>query len=358
MTRTSSPRSARPVRIAIVGTGNAANAHVKSFKATPGCTLVAGVDVLPGRAEAFCDRHGIPHAYQDVGRMLAEVPCDAVSIVTSDAFHAPVALTALKAGKHVLCEKPLALNHGQARRMVAAARQAGVVNMVNFSYRSWPALDHLARLVREGTLGELRHVEASYYQSWLPSRIWGDWREKPAFLWRMSSRHGGTGVLGDIGVHILDFATHPVGDLSRLSCILKTFPKAPRNRLGRYHLDANDSALINVEFRNGAIGVVQTTRWATGHENRLYLKVCGTLGTAELDSDLATDRLRVCDGDDIHTGQWRTVKSPAVVPIHRRFVQAIRTGRPAQPDFARGAAIQKILDACFASAAKQQFVRL
>jgi len=347
--------SLQPVRVAIVGTGNAARNHAKRFQAIPGCAVVAGVDSQVGKAEAFCSTFDIPNAYQNVDDMLKNVECDAVSVVTSDAYHESVAIAALQAKKHVLCEKPLSTNYQRARRMVEAARQAGTINMINFSYRSWPALDHIADIVKSGSLGELRHVEASYYQSWLSG---DEWKTNPAFLWRLSSEHGGTGVLGDVGVHILDFATYPIGELAEVFCSLKTFPKGASNRVGEYKLDANDSAVINVEFKNGAFGVIQTTRWATGHSNRLFMKICGSLGSIEFDSDVSSESIRLYNSENNGRSQWETVDSPPVKPIHQRFIDAIRSNTQGQPDFERGAAVQKALDACFNSAETQDPVLL
>lgn len=128
-----------------------------------------------------------------------------------DAAHYPVTLACLKAGKHVLCEKQLAPNARDAERMRRAASTAGVVNMVNFSYHDWPAIQVIAQRVREGAIGAIRHVETSYLQSWLAGTVQRDWRETLGPLWKLSSAHGIRGVLGDASVHIIDFATFPCG---------------------------------------------------------------------------------------------------------------------------------------------------
>jgi predicted dehydrogenase len=354
----SSSSSRRPVRLAVVGTGGMANAHARHFKEIPGVSLTAACDIDRPRVEAYAAQHGVAAVYTDLAKLLREAPVDAVVVATPDAFHAPVTLACLKAGKHVLCEKPLALNYAEARRMVAAARKAGVINMVNLSYRGWPAIQGVAELVRRGVIGELRHVEASYLQAWLPSTIWGDWRTSPNWLWRLSTAHGSNGVLGDIGVHIVDFATYPAGGVGKVYCQLKAFPKAPGNRIGEYRLDANDSATLNVTFKNGALGVIHTTRWCGGHANRLYLKLAGTAGTVEIDGDRGIDIYRICAGKDLATCTWREVKAKPSPNNQARFIRAVRTGQVEQPDFARGAEVQKVLDAAFASAAADAPVRV
>ena len=337
------------VKVAIVGTGGMAAVHAAAYSKIPGCRLVGACDVDAARAKNFAERHGIPAAYGSLDEMLAQCDFDAVSVVTPDAAHMPVTMACLRAGKHVLCEKPLALVGSAARTMAAAAKKARVVNLVNFSYRNWPCIEGAAIAIRKGVIGEIRHLEASYLQAWLVSKAWGEWRTSPAWLWRLSTKHGSKGVLGDVGVHILDYATYPVGPLREVFCRLKAFPKAPGNRIGDYVLDANDSATLNVEFANGALGVIHTTRWCGGHANRLALKISGTLGTISMDSDLSTDSYRLCAGAGLDKGEWKDVPCKAVPETYSRFISAIRSGGGGDPDFDRGAEIQGILDACFES---------
>jgi predicted dehydrogenase len=339
-----------PVRLAIVGAGNMGHHHARKFQALgPSCAIVAAVDIVPERVEAFCREFSIPRSFTSVDFLLEQSDCNAVAIVTPDAVHAPLSIQCLRAGRHVLCEKPLALNHADAKKMVAAAHRAGAINLVNFSYRDWPALQGVAQVIREGEIGEIRHVEASYLQCWLSSKVWGDWRTSPWLLWRLSEAHGSNGVLGDVGVHLVDFATFPAGGITEVFCRLKTFPKAPRNRVGEYVLDANDSAVMTVSFKNGALGTLHATRWASGHKNRLHLKISGTLGAVEIDSERSTDAYRICSGDGLDLAEWRDVQVAATPSNYERFVSSIISRQQDQPDFARGAEVQKILDACFAS---------
>ena len=349
--KTKKKSSARKkIRIGIVGTGGMANCHATEFLKIPGVELAAVCDVDAKRAGEFAATHGGSAAvFTDFKKLLLEGGVDAVSNVTPDSLHAPLSLQAIAAGKHILCEKPLATNHADALRMARAAKKAGVINMVNFSYRNSSAIQTAAQLVRDGKLGEIVHVEASYLQSWLSSQIWGDWKTTPAWLWRLSSKHGSKGVLGDVGVHILDFATFPVGEIKSINARLKTFSNLKGKRMGEYPLDANDSALMQVEYANGALGVIHTTRWATGHANSLYLRVHGTKGALRLDLDKSYNELEVCLGKDIHKANWKTIKASQTPSIYERFISAVRSGKQGEPDFARGAEIQKALDACFES---------
>lgn len=345
-------------KIAIIGTGGMANSHARHFQSIRGVKVVAACDVDGARAKAFADKYGIPGVFTSVDALLAESGCDAVANVTPDAFHAEISLQALAAGKHVFCEKPLATNHADAKKMAAAAKRAGVVNMVNFSYRNSSALQEAAKLVASGKLGEIRHVEAHYFQSWLSSTVWGEWSTTPAWLWRLSSAHGSKGALGDVGVHILDMATFPVGKMKSIRCKFKNFKKAKGNRIGAYKLDTNDSALMTVEFANGALASVTTTRYATGHQNSLFLTVHGTEGALRIDLDKSYSDIDLCLGKNRHSATWTTKTCRSTPNLYARFVRSIRSGKNDQPDFARGAEIQKALDACFVSDAEDRTIRL
>jgi len=327
--------------------------HIRRFQELNGCQVVALCDVQREAARELADQHQVPEVYGNVTDLIKNCQFDAASVVVPDRFHTVVTLELLEAGKHVLCEKPLAENYADAQKMTEAARKAGTINMINLSYRDLPNLQAVAGLCRSGELGDIRHVEARYYQSWLVSKAWGDWRTSETWLWRLSSEHGSKGVLGDVGVHIVDFATFPAGHLRRIFCNLKTFPKAKGDRIGDYALDANDSATIFGELENGAQAVIHTTRWATGHNNDLTLHVYGTKGAARLDQRVSDREYHVCLGANIDAAEWETVQAPQTPSNYLRFVRSIETGQPEQPDFARGAEVQRVLDACFVSNEQQ-----
>jgi predicted dehydrogenase len=257
-----------------------------------------------------------------------------------------------------MCEKPLALNYRDARQMADAAEKKGVINMVNFSYRNSSAIQKAAELVLRGDLGEVIHFEASYLQSWLSSKAWGNWRTNPSWLWRLSKGHGSNGVLGDVGVHIVDFAGFPLGEFATVNCKLKTFKKAPRDRKGEYKLDANDSAVITAEMKNGAIGTIHTTRWATGHNNSLFLRIHCTKGAIYIDLDNSYQEMQICRGKDVDKSAWKTLKCGKTPNMYERFIKSIKSGKNDQPDFRRGAAIQRVLDKCFESDEKGRTVKV
>ena len=333
------------IRLLVLGTGGMANSHAEHFRKLKGVKLVAGIDTNADRLAAFNAKHGIPNGFASLAEALAWGEFDAATNVTPDAVHHATTLPLLAAGKHVLCEKPLAANYPHAAEMAAAAAKAGVVNMVNLTYRNVASLNRAAQIVAEGQIGEVRHLEASYLQSWLTQNAWGDWDKESQWLWRLSRAHGSNGVLGDIGVHILDFATHVAGlAVTNVSCRLATFDKAPGGRIGEYVLDANDSAVMHLRLQHGAAGVIHVSRFASGHLNDLSLRLFGTKGGIEVRWEKNVSILRASLGDDMKAGVWTDIPAPEVKTNYERFIDAIRAGEQVQPDFARGAALQKVLD--------------
>lgn len=346
------------IKLAIIGTGGMANHHVAILNNLPGCKITAACDVDKKRVKEFATKHKIPKTFTSVDELLKKGNFDAVSNVTPDSFHAPISLQAMRAGKHVLCEKPLAVCYSDAAEMARVARETGVINMVNFSYRNQSVIHKAHELVREGALGRIMHVEGSYLQSWLAQDAWGNCFSSPGWLWRLSTAHGSMGVLGDVGVHLLDFASYPVGEIASVHCRLRTFPKAPDDKIGEYVLDANDSAVITAEFVNGALGVFRATRWASGHNNSVSLAIFGDKGALKIDLDRSGKELELCCIEDRKTGPWTTVDCGVTPSMHERFLTSIRTGVNDQPDFERGAAVQKTLDACAQSAREDRTISL
>ena len=332
-------------RILLLGTGSMARTHVLGLAHEADVAIVATVEPNPERRVAFAAEHGIPKQFADLESALAWGDFDAAINVTPDGAHHPTTMRLIAAGKHVFCEKPLATVYPLAREMADAAEAAGLINMVNLTYRASPALQKARALVVDGEIGELRHIDASYFQSWLVGRHWGDWQTEERWLWRLSSEHGSKGVVGDIGIHIVDFATFAAAsDIASLASRTKTFHKADNDRIGAYTLDVNDSVVLSVELHNGAIGVIQATRFATGNLNDLRLSLYGTKGALRVMTDGKVSSLAACLGADIDTQTWRDVEMPPVPTTYQRFAAALKSGINGDPDFRRAANIQRILD--------------
>jgi len=333
------------MRLLIVGTGGMARSHAEQFGAIKGVRIVGGVDTNPDNLKAFCDKFDIAQRFTSLEKALAWGKFDAVANVTPDSAHYATTMVCLDAGKHVFCEKPLATNYQKALEMTERVEKAGLVGMVNLTYRNVAEIHKMRQLVEAGKIGEVKHIEASYLQSWLNQPAWGQWDKDPQWLWRLSSAHGSNGVLGDIGIHIVDFATFGAAcDLSEIFCRLHTFAKAPNDRVGEYVLDANDSFAMSVGFKNGAIGVVHASRWAAGHMNELKLRIFGDKGGIEVMHNMDGSTMRVCLGADMKKRKWRAIKVKPVKTTYQRFVAAARGGKPDEPSFRRAAMVQKILD--------------
>lgn len=333
------------MRLLILGTGGMANSHVMHFSQISGVELIAAVDVDDVVVRAFAVRHNIPLTFTSLDDALAWGEFDAAANVTPDAIHHPTTLKLLAAGKHVFCEKPLAETYAKAAEMAEAAETAGLIGMVNLTYRNVAPLQAARQMVTEGRIGKLRHLEASYLQSWLVSKAWGDWMTESKWLWRLSTKHGSNGVLGDVGIHILDFASYGAGsDVERIFTRLKTFDKYEGNRIDVYDLDANDSFTMTAEFENGAMGVIHATRWATGHLNELRLRLHGDEGALEVIHTPDYSTLRGCLGDDVDKAIWRDLNVEPVPTNYEKFAAIVMQGGPADPTFRHAANLQKILD--------------
>lgn len=333
------------MRLLILGTGGMARAHAEQFAKIRGVTLVAGVDTIAKNLDPFCEKYGIPNKFSSLDDALAWGQFDAAANVTPDAVHHPTTMKLIKAGKHVFCEKPLATDFKKAKEMADAIEKAGLVGMVNLTYRNVPHLHKARQMIEAGKIGSVKHVEASYLQSWLISDAWGKWNEGSTWLWRLSTAHGSKGVLGDIGIHILDFMSFGSGlDVTSLDARLQTFHKAPGDRIGEYVLDANDSFVMSVGFDNGALGVVHASRWAAGHLNELRLRIYGDKGGIEVVHNPDELQLRACIGRDVRAAKWKDIAPGKVPTNYEKFAKAVKAGQSLDPMFRRAADMQLLLD--------------
>jgi predicted dehydrogenase len=333
------------MRLLIIGTGRMARNHAEHFSAIPGVTLSGAVDIDDDQLGAFCNEFCVGNRFTDLAEALAWGKFDAVANVTPDSVHHGTTMAVIGAGKHVFCEKPLATDYGKATEMTEAAEKAGLINMVNLTYRNVAELHKARELVAAGAIGRIKHIEASYLQHWVALRDWTDPAIEGPWLWRLSKGHGSNGTLGDIGIHIIDFTTFATDtEIASMTCRLQTFDKVPGGRMGDYVLDANDSFVISAEFANGAIGSIHSSRWASGHQNDQRLRVYGEKGGLELSHGAWGSLLRVCAGDDIASCTWREVKADPVPTNYQRFAAAVRTGVQDEPSFRHAAGLQKVLD--------------
>src|SRR3712207_761427 len=239
----------------------------------------------------------------DYGRMLERDDIGLVDISSSGDTHHEIALAALEAGKHVLCEKPLANTLGEAREMLDAARRAGTINMVCFNYRRAPAVQLAKRLIDEGRLGDIRHWRATYLQDFILD---------PDFplIWRFRKEVAGSGALGDLGAHIVDLAHFLVGPITSVIGTTETFIRErplEESGAGRGEVTVDDAAAFLVRFESGAIGTFEATRLAPGRKNHNSFEVNGSIGSLVFDLERMNE-LQVYFADEpAETSGFRTV---------------------------------------------------
>ena len=207
--------------------------------------------------------------------MLARKDIDIVDICTPGDSHAPIAIAAAEAGKAILCEKPLANTVADAERMNAAAKKAGVVNMVCHNYRRCPAVALAKQIIDDGQLGDIHHYRGVYLQDWIVD---------PKFprVWRLEKARAGSGSLGDILSHTMDLSRHLVGEPVEVSGLLKTFiaeRPLPEDPGRRGKVDVDDSAQALVKFANGAVGYYEGSRFAPGRKNYNRFEINGSKGS-------------------------------------------------------------------------------
>jgi predicted dehydrogenase len=241
-------------------------------------------------ASVVAARYGWGEVVTDWQEQVAD---DRVALVVNggpNALHAAPTIAAARAGKHVLCEKPLALDAGESYAMWQAAVEARVVHQCGFNYRFVPAIRRARELVEAGTLGELVHFRARYLQSW-------GW-EAPTDVWRFDRAQAGTGAIGDLGAHIVDLARYLAGEIESISASVRSF--VPGH-------EVDDAFVATVEFAGGAIGTLESSRLARGRINQNTFELNGSAGSIAYDLE-RFDELLVSTGGDFRvehvTGDW------------------------------------------------------
>jgi predicted dehydrogenase len=337
----------------------------------PRLAAICGRDKAATQAAA--DRFGWAAAETDWRALIARDDVQLIDISAPGDLHAPIAIAALEAGKHVLCEKPLANTLAEAEAMKAAADAAypgGTRAMVGFNYRRVPALALARRLVANGRIGTLRHLRAVYLQDWLAD---------PAapMTWRMRAERAGSGALGDLGAHIVDLARYLTGDeITGVSAISATFvrerPLADASGSGTVTVD--DAAVFAGRLGSGALASFEVTRYATGRKNGLRIELNGSRGSLAFDLERLNELefFSVASDDGDTAGFRRVLVTEATHPYldawwppghtigwehtfthqARDLLTAIANGDQPSPSFADGLAVQRVLHAVQTSAAK------
>ncbi|MBQ7258240.1 MAG: Gfo/Idh/MocA family oxidoreductase [Abditibacteriota bacterium] len=349
------------IKLAIIGTGGMAKAHGDAFSAMDNVEIVACCDILEERAKAFAEKYNIPHYYTDFNELYEKEKLTAVSVVTSDKFHKAPSIEALKRNIHCMCEKPLADNLENAKEMSDLAEEKlkeGIFTAVDFSYRNSFATQKLAEMVQSGEFGKVIAFDAHYRQSWVSTKIWGDFRTSSAFQWRMSTKHGSLGTMGDTGVHIYDLTRFVCGDFDEIFCQLDCYDKDV-NQVGEYVFDANETMYTIAKLKCGGRGTVDSSRWSTGYANEVSIQVFCEKGGFDLNLDrVKGGQLRACINENRDKGVWEIIACPETPDMWTRFIDSIIEGKQGQTSFKGAYEVQKLLDASIKSNEKQGFVKL
>lgn len=374
-------RQRRRIGVGMIGYAFMGRAHSHAWRNVArvfDVPLEPSMDVICGRApdavaEAAAKLGWASHE-TDWRRVIERDDIGLVDVSTPGDSHAEIAIAALEAGKHVLCEKPLANTIEEAEAMAAAAEEAsGVRAMVGFNYRRVPAVELARRLIADGRLGAVRHVRAVYLQDWIVD---------PDFplVWRLQREHAGSGALGDIGAHIVDLAQHLLGDrIASVTGTTETFvtERPLPDRDGRGAVTVDDAALFLARFDGGALATFEASRFATGRKNGLRIEVNGSLGSLVFDLERLNElelygqgnatagfsRVLVTESDHPWVGAWwppghiigweHTFTHQA-----RDLLHAIADDTDCAPTFADGLQVQRVLDAVLRSSETGAWVSL
>ena len=373
--------SSGELRVGMVGYAFMGAAHSQAWR------TVNRVFDLPARAPmvAVCGRDGAKvaeaasrlgwaEAVTDWRELIARDDIDVIDICTPGDSHAEIAIASLEAGKHVLCEKPLANTVDEARAMVAAAvkaRALGIRSACGFNYRRVPAVSLMRDLVADGRLGAIRHVRAVYLQDWITD---------PNFplVWRLQKDKAGSGALGDIGAHIIDLTQFVTGQqITGVTGITETFikerplPEASSGLSARAgattgEVTVDDAAVFVARLSGGGLATYEATRFATGRKNGLKVEINGELGSLVFDLERLNEleyydatrptaeqgfsRILVTEGEHPYISAWWPPGhiigyEHSFTHEMRDFIEAVATGTDPTPSFEDALQVQLVLDA-------------
>jgi predicted dehydrogenase len=373
----------KPLRVGLIGYGFMGRTHSNAYSQVnhffdvpyqPQLQVICGLE--QNVAEAFAKRWGYANVETDWHKVIERDDVDLVDICVPNNVHAEIALAAAKAGKAILCEKPLALNTAQAEQMVEAVETAKIPNMVSYNYRRVPAVTLAKKLLEEDRLGRIFHYRAQFLQDWTIS---ADVPQGGMATWRLDAKAAGSGVTGDLLAHCIDTAIWLNGSITDVCAMTETFIKERKNvETGKVEpVNIDDACAFMCHFANGSLGLFESTRYARGHKALYTLEMNGQKASLRWDlHDL--HRLQYFDhADDSLVRGWRSVHiSDGDMPymkawwvpglqigyehtfIHQLadFLDAMGKGQQVSPNFRDALETQKVCDAILASAKSGQWV--
>lgn len=382
----------KEVRVGMIGYKFMGKAHSHAYKDLPMFFPQAVKPVM----KAVCgrDEQGVAQAREQFGweesetdyrKLIGRSDIDLIDVNAPSNAHKEIVLAAAKAGKHIFCEKPLALSLADSREMLEAVEQAGVIHMVGFNYRFAPAVRLARKLVEEGRLGQIYHFRAWFLQDWIVD---------PEFplVWRLQKEVAGSGSHGDLGAHLIDLARYLVGDIAEVIGMSETFVRERPVAASMTGLSAkgskdsprgpvtvDDATLFMARFENGALGSFEATRFAPGHRCTNSFEINGSKGSVKFDfermnelqvyfTDDAPDvqgfrRVLATDAAHAYMDAWwpagHTIGYEHTF-IHEilELMDAVKDNRQPSPNFRDGVQCQQVLEAVETSIAERKWIRV
>ena len=386
---------AKKMNVALLGYQFMGKAHSNAFRQVsrfyPDLGIEPVMKVLVGRNKPAVTSAAAEYGWEEVDtnwrRVIARDDIDIVDICTPGKQHAPMAIAALKAGKHIICEKPLTNNLKEARDVLKVAKKSRKKTLTAFNYRRVPAVALAKQMISEGRIGKIYHWRAVYLQDWIMD---------PNFplVWRLKKSEAGSGPHGDLNAHIADLAMHLVGDIDSVVGMTETFikerpvPEAVDASLGasggrskrKGKVTVEDACLFMARFKNGALGSFEATRFAKGRRNHNRFEINGSKGSISFNLEKMNELQYFSDDDPDHAQGFREIivgengAHPYLdawwPPGHiigwehtftheiKDFLEAIARNRKVSPDFHEGAKVQAVLEAVIDSAKTKRWAKV
>ena len=374
--------SKKTLNVGIVGYGFMGRTHANAFRKVTNFFDLAIKPVLKaacGRDEAklkdYCERWGWESSETDWRKLIERSDIDVIDICTPNDSHAEIAIAAARAGKMVMCEKPLSMDGPQGEEMVREIEKAGVANMVWYNYRRAPAVTFAKQLIEEGRLGRIFHYRAKFLQDWTIS---AELPQGGAGLWRLDAAAAGSGVTGDLLAHCIDTALWLNGNIDSVTAMTETFIKERTHSLTgqKQEVKIDDACAFLARFANGSLATFESTRYARGHKALYTFEINGEHASIAWDlhdlhrlqyfdhRDRGTLRawrsIHVTDGDHPYMSQWwvpglQIGYEHTFVHQVADFFQGIADGVPAAPTFRDALETQYVCDAVLDSAKQGQW---
>lgn len=375
----------KELRVGIIGYGFMGRTHSNAFrkvnnffdlKHQPVLKAVCARDAK--KAKAFAKQWGYESIETDWRKLIERDDIDLIDIASPNNTHAEIAIAAAKAGKMILCEKPLALNGAEAEKMVTAVTKAKVPNMVWYNYRRVPAVTLAKQLIDEGRLGRIFHYRAKFLQDWTIS---ADLPQGGAALWRLDAKVAGSGVTGDLLAHCIDTALWLNGKIDTVTATTETFIKERKHQLtGKVQkVGIDDASMFLARFKNGSLATFESTRYARGHKALYTFEINGENASIFWDlHDLhrlqyfdhrdegkvrGWRSLHITDGDHPYMGNWwvpglQIGYEHTFVHQVADFLKGLEKGKIPGPSFKDGLATDYVTDAVLKSAKTRRWEKV